>query len=93
MLFDPKWERRAILRELIAWLDTKPAAEKYNWSNIHFCACAQFFDVGSQWTMLNGIIKNNTGLDLNELARGEKAPQDWTFGKLRQRAAAELERV
>jgi hypothetical protein len=89
MLFDPKWQRRPVLRGFIAWLERQPADKAYNWSNVHYCACAQFFDQGGEWGPDNAWVKINEGVDLNELARGQ-GRHDWTFGRLLERAQAAL---
>lgn len=47
MLYDPKWEKDKqlgpiSLRALIAWLETKPPKEKYEYCFPQSCALAQF---------------------------------------------------
>lgn len=52
MLYDPKWERKETkadpeyegvrLSEFIAWLETKPADERYRYTRPDQCAVAQF---------------------------------------------------
>ena len=50
MLYDPKWEVKTDdrelfgvrLRPLIAWLETKPAAEEYDYIEPTRCAVAQY---------------------------------------------------
>jgi hypothetical protein len=53
MLYDPKWEKQAPVKpdpvydgvrlsEFIAWLETMPANERYDYSRPEQCALAQF---------------------------------------------------
>lgn len=49
MLYDPKWERKTdrvfggvSLQALIAWLETKPSDEKYDYGTPTQCAIAQY---------------------------------------------------
>ena len=48
MLYDPKWEVKAdpfSLADFIAWLETQPADERYDWHDVHGCACARYAEV------------------------------------------------
>lgn len=89
MLYDPKWEKPTkadpfTLASVIAWLETKDPAERYDWASPRTCACAQYFNIGDDWSHLHRKLENATGIRLDGLAI--KTP--WTFGALLERVIA-----
>lgn len=82
MLLDPKWNtERQTLGAFVAWLETKPAAEAYDWCNPERCAVTQYA----------GFPRN---LDVRfevTLERLSVAGR-WNFGSLLKRARRALER-
>ena len=102
MLYDPKWEKEietdkeyagVSLRKFIAWLETMPANQEYNYANPWSCAVGQYLnDSGRPGAGLGvSFIKScmdetDPGRWLWEIAAG--VPR--TFGAALKRARARL---
>ena len=89
MLYSPAWDKTSLLDRWIAWLETKDPDERYDWKNLNYCACGQFFGNGS-WIKEDGDWRL-----MNKIARGERRddasyrfddPLGWTFGACLDRA-------
>lgn len=90
MLYDPKkWPYRApvaapLTREhILAWLETKPADERYYWSNSKICAAGQYIQqacgIGYQGSGWTPAWLSDPVLKLNDMAQRNR---DRTFGSL-----------
>jgi hypothetical protein len=92
MLHDSRRDRFPTLVRFIAWLRTKPADEKYNWTDCVNCAAGQFFDASLDdafsWFDENKAAFVNEGVCLNTLAMFARP---WTFGALLELAEKKLE--
>jgi hypothetical protein len=85
MLSREQWTKPS-LDDFIAWLETKPRHEKYDWLSGATCACGQYGkSIGvDDWFVLWIDEKNFLWADLNTLAY----QQPRTFGGLLDRALA-----
>lgn len=82
MLYDPKWEQPKLptVSGFLAWLDTKPADEAYNWKDCKRCAQAQY--IASEFAGAGPMYWHLAQVLGVEAAAIEKP---WTFGALRER--------
>ena len=74
------------LESLIAWLETKPATERYNYTSPSRCVMGQYSEAmtGAAWK-----LTNNLGGPLGkfkEIATGCYCTEEWTFGAALSRA-------
>lgn len=90
------------LASFIAWLEQMPADGKYDWKDPAACACGQYArwwlgdddwmdlreGTGPMWTLLNQLALGP--VDVGRALRC--GCEDWTFGKLLQRAREARER-
>lgn len=99
MLYDPKWENpsfQGVTRnELVAWLETKPADERYNFCSPTKCALAQYLQ-SRGLSELDSIIDfggdcepDHPGYWLDQIVNPPDAASS-TFGAALQRARAAL---
>ena len=81
MLYDPRWEQKTdkqfagiSLRGLIAWLETKPADEQYEYSQPLKCVAAQYLQS-------MGCPEKDSSVDFGGyVALETKAPdRDWLY--------------
>ena len=94
MLYDPKWDQDVIYkgvsrREFIAWLETMPPNEQYEYLFAGICAVAQFL-------RFKGDSLKDQIVDFGSLLRGPNDPGYWldrivsqkpyTFGAALERA-------
>lgn len=99
MLNNPNWDNKVTLANFIAFLETKPADEAYEYYSPVRCACAQFGDwLGIPRLQERQEIWGTGGVsDLNDIARGPVIVDDasgkitldaagWTFGACLERA-------
>lgn len=79
MLAREQWTKPS-LEDFVAWLETKPCEEKYDWSIASVCACGQYAaSIGVDWM---GASSNRVLKQINLLAQY----RPWTFGALLTRA-------
>ncbi len=97
MLYDPKWEKAdkthagVSLCGLIAWLETMPPHERYDFMNPYKCVLAQY-------QIAQGIPENDPAVAvpvssdgwLTDIVQSTGKHKDWTFGAALQRARAAL---
>jgi len=81
VLFKPSWEIRS-LEGWIAWLETKPADETYNWHDCRGeCAYGQYMAAhGIPWAIASAYS------DFRSKAYNIAHPRPWTFGAALERA-------
>lgn len=90
MLYDKRWDKKLktdphTVEAFIAWLEKKPAGEKYNWVCINGCVVAQyrrFVHKQFPWPVLDDML----GSDAAHRLIG--SPKPWTFGAALKRARA-----
>jgi hypothetical protein len=94
MLYDPKWEQKTDpefagirLSEFIAWLETKPADETYDYLKPTRCAAAQYLqsrgateDASSVMFLHLDGSPNLQGDWLNKILHSSPHAETWTFG-------------
>jgi hypothetical protein len=98
MLYDKRWEKpkEPSLEGFVAWLETRPADGKYNWSDPDRCACAQYAMAIGQfagWRHNRGWNRYEW-VKLNTVAKGARYHlfDQHTFGKCLKRARKELKK-
>ncbi len=87
MLHNPKWDKTRA--GLIAFLESKPADEIYQWHIADRCACGQFFG-HADWHIENDEFEANININLTALAcatkvghkSGQVIERTGTFGAL-----------
>lgn len=91
MLYDPKW-RRECVADLVAWLETQPSGESYNYWNCNRCLVMEWMggrtDIDS-WP--DEIRQIYNGRDPWHIAAGaRRAASEWTYGAALARARAHM---
>lgn len=93
MLYNPNWNKTSdpfALSSLIAWLQTQPPEQKYNYISSRRCLLAQYFRAkGFKWmvvlpkTLYHGWVKRTPFSNEFEIVANNKP---WTVGAALERA-------
>jgi hypothetical protein len=87
MLARTQWTKPS-LDDFIAWLETKPPGEGYNWVQPRECACAQYAaSIGLPWFEWVSHAWNTQGpVGFWERMNLLERERPWTFGALLEKA-------
>lgn len=86
------------VHEFIAFCESKPANEAYDWEDESRCACGQFFNNRTFWLADERAIEARSGIGLDSIAGGWRfrsttRHDKWTFGALAKRVRKALEKA